>query len=185
VLNLPDDGGPLPQSVPEKQAKKLAYFERRAAKEGSLEVERADEASFPGIFRDLVRLHGVRWQARGMPGVMADDTVQRFHREVAARMLRLGLLRLYSLRIGGRVASVLYAFAHRQRTYYYLGGFEPQMRNLSPGMLLVGRAIRDAVDEDARWFDFLRGRESYKYDWGAVDQPVFRRWITQSSTPAN
>ena len=36
------------------------------------------------------------------------------------------------------------------------------------------RELLSAVREGAREFDFLRGQESYKYEWGAVDKPAYR-----------
>ena len=37
--------------------------------------------------------------------------------------------------------------------------------------------MADAVREGATRFDFLRGREPYKYDWGATDTPQLRRRV--------
>jgi CelD/BcsL family acetyltransferase involved in cellulose biosynthesis len=68
---------------------------------------------------------------------------------------------------------------HRDRAYGYLTGFDPTYEFESPGTIVVGYAIETAVREAAREFHFLRGREAYKYHWGAVDrwnrQRVFRR----------
>jgi len=36
-------------------------------------------------------------------------------------------------------------------------------------------AIEAAIAEGAREFHFLRGREAYKYEWGAVDRWNRRR----------
>ena len=36
-------------------------------------------------------------------------------------------------------------------------------------------AAREGLDE----MHFLRGREAYKYDWGAADRPIWRRHLTQ------
>jgi CelD/BcsL family acetyltransferase involved in cellulose biosynthesis len=41
--------------------------------------------------------------------------------------------------------------------------------------VLIGHAIADAVASDATVFDFLRGQEPYKYEWGAVDRWSRRR----------
>ena len=38
----------------------------------------------------LFELHAARWQQRGMPGMLADDVIQRFHREVARAFAELG-----------------------------------------------------------------------------------------------
>src|SRR5205807_436927 len=59
--------------------------------------------------------------------------------------------------------------------YYYLGGFDPELARRSVGTLLTARAIETAVADGCREFDFLRGREPYKYRWGCIDRPHFRR----------
>ncbi|MFY7954449.1 MAG: GNAT family N-acetyltransferase, partial [Armatimonadaceae bacterium] len=68
------------------------------------------------------------------------------------------------------VAS-LYCFATFSETFYYLGGFDPDFAKFSPGTVLTAHAIRYAIENDrSSRFDFLRGNESYKYKWGAVDR---------------
>ena len=51
---------------------------------------------------------------------------------------------------------------------------DPDARDLSPGILLVYSLIARALAAGVRRLDFLRGNESYKYDWGAVDEPIQR-----------
>src|SRR5690242_19699760 len=43
-------------------------------------------------------------------------------------------------------------------------------------------AIHEAIREEATSFDFLCGRENYKYRWGAVDQLVYRKQLTRSDS---
>jgi CelD/BcsL family acetyltransferase involved in cellulose biosynthesis len=103
--------------------------------------------------------------------VLADERVQAFHREAAAGLLARGALRCYGLRVDDRLIGVYYGFADGRRAYYYIGGFDPACAALSPGTLVVAHAVEEAVREGARAFDFLRGREPYKYAWGATDRP--------------
>jgi CelD/BcsL family acetyltransferase involved in cellulose biosynthesis len=103
------------------------------------------------------------------PGVAA------FHRDASREFLARGWLRLYTLRIGGRIAAVYYGFLAKNRAYYYLGAFAPTFDAVSPGHLIVLHALTEAVREGARELDFLRGREPYKYGWGAEDRPQYRR----------
>jgi CelD/BcsL family acetyltransferase involved in cellulose biosynthesis len=79
------------------------------------------------------------------------------------------------LRIDGQAVAALYAFFHRRRFYYYLGGYDPAFQLVSPGTLLIARAIEQAICERAQEFDFLRGQEAYKYLWGAKNRMVYRR----------
>jgi CelD/BcsL family acetyltransferase involved in cellulose biosynthesis len=87
------------------------------------------------------------------------------------------VLRLYGLRLGGAAVAALYAMQAHGRAYYYAGGFDPALGALSPGTMAVGHAIEEAVREGCREFDFLRGREGYKYRWGAEDRPTYRRCL--------
>jgi CelD/BcsL family acetyltransferase involved in cellulose biosynthesis len=83
------------------------------------------------------------------------------------------MLRLYCLTRGDRIVGALYSLIAKQRAYYYISGFDPALRALGLGTVLVGHAIAQAEREGARSFDFLRGQESYKYHWGATDQPTY------------
>src|SRR5919202_546321 len=126
----------------------------------------------------LARLaaEGARWESCGVPGgVLRDPRVERFQRDAAPELLRAGMLRLYALRIDGHIVGAYYGLAHGARAYAYLGGFDPDYAFESPGTILIGHAIEEAVREGAREFHFLRGPESYKYEWGAVDRWNRRR----------
>jgi CelD/BcsL family acetyltransferase involved in cellulose biosynthesis len=85
------------------------------------------------------------------------------------------LARCYTIEIGGVVAGAYYGFSDRGRAYAYLGGFDPAFSEESPGSILMGHAIAEAMREGAAEFHFLRGQERYKYDWGGVDRWNKRR----------
>ena len=57
---------------------------------------------------------------------------------------------------------------------YYNAGVDPDARDLSPGVLMVYAYVARALATGIRRMDFLRGNESYKYHWGAVDEPIQR-----------
>ncbi len=175
ALDLPDSLEKLRDSVPPKLLGNLLYARRRAARTDAFEVECATPDTADAHFGILLRLHRARWDARGGRGVLDGPGVEAFHREVAAGFAARGWLRLYILRLGGREIAAHYGFCAKGRAFYYVGGFDPEWKKLSPGTLAVGHAVEAAVREGAREFDFLRGRESYKYAWGAVDRPK-RRW---------
>ena len=41
-------------------------------------------------------------------------------------------------------------------------------------MILLAKFIERTIREGCRRFDLLRGDEAYKYEWGAVDEPIQR-----------
>ena len=62
----------------------------------------------------------------------------------------------------------------------YNSGFDPGYREVSPGLVLLARCIEDAIRHGYREYDFLRGRERYKYDLGGEDRIVYRAIIRVS-----
>jgi len=151
---------------------------------GEVRFERATPDNFNAHFDSLAELHAARWSSRNQPGVLTEFDVQAFHREAASGLLARGALRFYRLLVGERVAAVYYGFHHRDHASYYLGGFDPALSSFGVGNQIVWHAIRGAQQEGARCFNFLRGRERYKYRWGAVDTPAFhRRLYTLTEAP--
>lgn len=180
VLAIPEGVQDGSEFLPRKLWKNAGNYRRRLERLGAVTVESATEANFGELFDALVRLHGARWESKGEAGMLAGGDIEAFHRDVAARMLTHGLLRLYALRLDGQIVAAYYGMQAKGRATYYLSGFDPAFEKLSPGTQIVAHAICEAAREGCTVFDFLRGREPYKYAWGAADQPSFRRIIRQA-----
>lgn len=175
VIALPDALQAWKQRLSTKLCKNLRRDRAKLAQSGTVAFETADGANLAEYLEALFRLHHARWFARdASSGALATDQLQSFHTEVAHALLRRGWLRFHGLRFNRELSAVLYCFHVHGRTSYYLGGFDPALARFSPGTLLTEYAIEHAIREGAREFDFLRGSETYKYQWGAVDRPVYR-----------
>ncbi|HUJ15193.1 MAG TPA: GNAT family N-acetyltransferase [Thermoanaerobaculia bacterium] len=169
---------PLADFAPSTHArKKLRYDRRSLERRGRVTIESADRENLNDLLHSLYDLHAARWQRRGMPGMLADDVIQAFHRDVSRAMLDAGALRMYAMRLDDRPIAVFYGFADSATVYYYLSGYDPELEKVSPGTLIVAHAIDCAVREGATTFDFLRGAEDYKYTWGAKDRMNKRRQL--------
>ena len=152
-----------------KLRRDLRQAERRGDAEG-LAIRAADPRSVARDLDRLFELHAARWRGRGETGVLDAPAVQAFHREVAAEAAARGRLRLYTLELGGEAAGAHYGFTVKRRALFYLGGFDARFERLSPGARLTAHALRAAAAEGCVEADFLRGREAYKYRWGAQDR---------------
>lgn len=151
---------------PRRFAKELRRLERAGARWLD---ERGDwRALLDGLFA----LHRARWVARGQRGVLDAPGLEAFHLDVASAFQKKGILRLIGLVMSDRLVAVQYAFSDHRRFSFYLSGFEPEVAHYSPGRMLVARSLDRARQDDALELDFLRGREPYKYEWGAVDRPA-------------
>ncbi len=151
-----------------------AYAVRRLEREGAT-IGLADLASVREAMGDLIRLHRKRWRDRGGSEALAEPRLADFLGDAARSLAGAGLLRLWELRLGGSRIAVLLVLAGRRSHAYYLGGFDPDHDRMSPSAALIGAAMRGAQGEGAVAFDFLRGDEPYKTQWGAVECPTERR----------
>ncbi len=150
--------------------RRVAYERRRLARHDARWEH--EDGDVQGLLAGLFELHRARWAIRGEPGVLADPAIERFHTEAATALHARGLLRMIGLHLDGRLRAVHYGFADHGRHLFYLSGFDPEVASLSPGRLLIDRALERARDDRAFEFDFLRGCEAYKYEWGAEDRPA-------------
>lgn len=173
VLDLTKGADAL-DCIPGGKRRKLRMARNRVARRGG-EIGVVEARGVADFLGHLARLHGARWMARGEDGVLAEDLVRRFHAEALPGLVAAGVARLFTLTIEGQVVGAYYGLLHGPRAFAYIGGFDPAFAFESPGTVLIGHAIEDAVAAGAQEFDFLRGQEPYKYEWGAADRWSRRR----------
>jgi CelD/BcsL family acetyltransferase involved in cellulose biosynthesis len=150
---------------------------RRADGAGEIRFELVEGPGAEEIER-FIELHQAKWGQDGLfPDSEGGGRSRRFvHRlaelertEADGAQLGLGLLS-----VDGRVVFAGLGFDDGTTTYLYNAGIDPSAKALSPGVVGVAALIRDRLEAGRRRVDFLRGDEPYKYEWGAVDEPVQR-----------
>jgi CelD/BcsL family acetyltransferase involved in cellulose biosynthesis len=139
----------------------------------SFELAVTEEQRAAGL-REVIALHGLRWRSRGESGVFGNPDMVAFHEEFSRLALGRGWLRLYVLRLDGKAVAAWYGFNYRGVVSYYQGGFDPAFYKHSVGLVMMGLAIKAALDEQALAYDFLRGDESYKSLWTCRERELVR-----------
>jgi CelD/BcsL family acetyltransferase involved in cellulose biosynthesis len=155
---------------------------RRAEAAGELRLEDSTDplADLPAF----IDLHQKRWGERGLfpPNTGGDQS-----RVLFRRLFELfgvdGPIRLGFLTVGDRRIAAGVAIQTPGGFLYYNAGVDPEARELSPGVVLIAKLVERAIKEGCRRVDFLRGDESYKYEWGAVDEPI-QRLLVRRGRPA-
>jgi CelD/BcsL family acetyltransferase involved in cellulose biosynthesis len=173
-LALPAGVEELRQVIPSRQRRNLRTAINRTRREGKMTITIATPATLAEHLDALLQLHGARWRETGEPGVLANAAVREFHWKAAPLLLEAGVLRLYGLRLNGELIAALYTLWERDVVYLYLQGFNTAYGEFSPGMQIVAAVAHDALRERKKAIDFLRGREPYKYSWGAQDEATYR-----------
>jgi CelD/BcsL family acetyltransferase involved in cellulose biosynthesis len=182
-LSLPSDWDEFSRGLSKKFRSNLNYYPRLLTKTfPDTKTFLADADTLTTGMTALFDLHQRRWNARWLPGALGHKRVQAFHRDVAARFLEQGWLRLHLMEMEGTLRSALYCYAYSGRTYYYLGGFAPELAKFSLGTLLTAQAIQQAIAEGCDEFDFLRGPEPYKYRWQPQERTNARLLLLRSRT---
>ena len=103
-----------------------------------------------------------------------DERMERFFRAALEDLAAAGLARLWFLDAAdGPVASFV-CLEYGDTVGLYNSGFDPARARLAPGIVLLGHLIRDAIERGRRVFDFLRGEEAYKYDFGPAPSDLYR-----------
>ncbi len=146
---------------------------RRAEAVGELRLD--DSADPLADLPAFIDLHQRRW---GEAGLFPDTPGGAQSRVFLRRLFQLlgpdGPLRLAFLAVGDRRIAAGLTFETSDSLLYYNAGIDPDARDLSPGVLMVERYLRRALERGITRLDFLRGDEPYKYEWGAVDEPIRR-----------
>jgi CelD/BcsL family acetyltransferase involved in cellulose biosynthesis len=86
-----------------------------------------------------------------------------------------GWLFLHFLRVGDERVAGLFNLVYGDRVMVYNSGFNYRDYGaVSPGWVLFGYCITDAIEQGMKCYDFLRGGEDYKYRLGGKDTTVHR-----------
>jgi CelD/BcsL family acetyltransferase involved in cellulose biosynthesis len=126
----------------------------------------------------FIDLHQARWGAKGLFADTPDGERSRtfLHRfaELEAAEGPAAQLLIVDITVGERVIAAAVAFDDGTTCFFWNAGMDPAARELSPGVIATAMLIRDRMEAGTRRFDFLRGDEAYKYEWGAADEIIDR-----------
>jgi CelD/BcsL family acetyltransferase involved in cellulose biosynthesis len=175
VVTLPLDGtiDDLLATLDKKERHEIRRKVRRAEAAG--EVVLLESAEPLADLEAFIDLHQARWGADGLfPPTSGGAQSRVLFRRLFELFGATGPLRLSFLMVGDRRVAAGIHFETADRLYYYNAGIDPDARDLSPGVVMVERYARRAIERGQRTLDFLRGDEGYKYEWGAVDEPIQR-----------
>jgi len=173
MLRLPARKEDLGIVIPFRKRANLRNARNRTLREGGCRIESANEQTVSRMLDDMFRLHTSRWHGRGDSGILDDPLIPRFHRGAVPQLVARDLVKLQALFLNDRMIAALYNFVEANSVSLYLQAFDPQFAPLSPGSQIIGVTIEDAIAAGKEYVNFLRGREPYKYAWGAKDTTTF------------
>jgi len=105
------------------------------------------------------------WGKRGMSD---------FFQEIASRLSLQRWVELYFMFYKDSIMAALLNFSYSDQLLFYNVAFYKDFARYSPGLFLFNHCLKQAISEGKKKADFLRGREKYKYYFGAEDSKIFR-----------
>ena len=134
--------------------------QRLAREHGEVQYEFLTPEQIDSGFRDLNRLHRLRWNKPAF----ADERLE-YHKSLAMGLAARGELALTRLRVAGHVVSVLYDIRKGTRQYNIKIGFDPAFTSrASLGLIHFGYAMEGAAESGVALYDFLAG-PGQRYDF--------------------
>jgi CelD/BcsL family acetyltransferase involved in cellulose biosynthesis len=122
--------------------------------------ERLDELLAEGF-----HVEGSGWKLAQGTAIVSQPETQRFYTDVARWAAGRGLLRLLFLRVEGRPIAFEFGIEDGDRYYSVKGGYDPDFRKHSPGMVMSHDMIRRAADLGLETFEYLGAPDPEKLEW--------------------
>ena len=131
-----------------------------------VELKNYDEfTSIEEAMKIFFELHQKRWKSQRMPGVFKTKEVRDFYIDVVKLFADNGWLALYFLTANDEPVASQYCLEYDRKMYFCLPGFDPDYSKYGVGNLILAKIIEKCVEKGIEEYDFLKGDESYKFDW--------------------
>lgn len=152
--------------LPRRRRSELRRRRRRLEELGAVTFEVADGTErLEPLLREGYGVEGSGWKLQEGTAIVSSPETERFYSAVARWAAARGTLRLGFLRVDGRAVAFHLTLEESGVAYLLKGGYDPELRALSPGQLLIGEMLHWAFGRGLRTYEFLGAEEDFKRDW--------------------
>ena len=160
----------------------------RLAKQGTL-VAKVDNSveEMHQLAPEFIDFHVKRRASCGDESFLADADGRRFLSEIIDRLGTEGLFSIDLLTCGEANVAMCLSFRAHGTCFYYAPTFNDEWSSFTPGNVLLGYLIEDAIQRDFHTFDFGQGDEEYKSRFATGEDHLyalhlFRRGIAPQAS---
>jgi CelD/BcsL family acetyltransferase involved in cellulose biosynthesis len=178
ILTMPGSYQEYIMSLGRKNRHELRRKIRKLESLGNVHVERVTESEkLSSAIREFVPLHKASspakqefWQKQGMA---------EFFYELVHLFAIENWVELHMLYLEDRLITTLMNFLYEDTVYFYNIAYDIDYATYSPGFYLFDHSIKQAIAQGRKVADFLRGREKYKYFFGAKESKIYSLKLKQ------
>lgn len=173
LLELPSSYEDYLGNLSKKKRHELRRKLRRMESLEGIRVEKiTDTKNLPTYIDKFIALHRQRSPSKAK--FWKKPKMTAFFHEMARRFSLRKWIEMNVLFYEDRMLAALLNFTYADRIYFYNVAFDKDFARYSPGIYLFNHSIQEAISTRKKCADFLRGREEYKYYFGAEDSKIFR-----------
>ncbi|MFH0847498.1 MAG: GNAT family N-acetyltransferase [Chloroflexota bacterium] len=134
-----------------------------------------DESAINTVLPEFLRLFST---SKGKKAAFMTEKMSRFFHTLTHNLARFNLMRFGSLKLADKTISMVMCFDYHDTIYLYNSAYEPAYNHLSPGILAKALYIRDSIEKGEKILNFLKGSETYKYQLGGSEVPIYHLKIS-------
>ena len=149
-----------------KRRSNLRRLRRRLEDRGELSFEVADGSDqLERLLHEGFDLESRGWKGQSSSAIASRPETRRFYEEVARWAAERGWLRLAFLRLDGRALGFDYCIEDGSAHYLLKTGYDPDYRNLAPGVVMRHQMLERAFASGLSSYEFLGSNDSWKLEW--------------------
>ncbi len=154
----------------------LRRKQRQAEKKGRVDfdVVSPDSDALDPYLQEALRVESSGWKGRNGTAILSMPLLRKFFTIYSQEAARLGMLRIFFLKIGGETVAVRLAVEYANRLWELKIGYDEHWASCSPGLLLTHETLKYACKKGLDAFEFL-----------GTDEPWIRMWTDNAHAHAS
>jgi CelD/BcsL family acetyltransferase involved in cellulose biosynthesis len=123
---------------------------------------------------EAMQVEASGWKGKTGTAIQSRPHTRQFYREMAHWAAERGILRLYLLRLRGRVLTMCLTLRQHGVCYMLKGGYDEAFRRYSPGNLLTEALLEDCASRGITRVEMNGDAETYKLNWATGTRQYMR-----------
>jgi CelD/BcsL family acetyltransferase involved in cellulose biosynthesis len=148
---------------------------KQLEEQGSLAVETVSGGEMLDARLDeAMQVEASGWKGKLGTAIQSRLHTRQFYREMAHWAAERGVLRLYLLRLSGRVLTMCLTLQQHGVCYMLKGGYDEAFRRYSPGNILTEALLEDCANHGIARVEIYGEAETYKLNWATGTRQFVR-----------
>jgi len=168
TIDLPETWEQYLTGLSKVHRKRCRRWQREYFDTGRAEIHIRTVDDFEEAWYHLAQLNEERRNHLGDRSAFLDLKFHEFHLAVLDRLIPQAKAEIRELHVDGQLKAMEYLLKQDGALYCYQSGMTMEGATHGYGNLSILALFRDAIDEGCTKLDFLRGDETYKQHWRAI-----------------